>query len=145
MYRYKQWDWFGNQKSLFVIVKSINSYTEGIVNGILWNALSKHATLLPKKQTTLFFGVLCVFGYTTRFFSYCTNPISTSFFFTAATNSKGCKCISSQHNCGWHHTSNALWKELENSPYNIRKNQEVEKVLYMFYSMALYNYIYCIN
>ena len=74
-------------------------------------------------------------------FSYCTNPISTSFFFTAATNSKGCKCISSQHNCGWHHTSNALWKELENSPYNIRKNQEVEKVLYMFYSMALYKYI----
>ncbi len=28
-------------------------------------------------------------------------------------------------NCGWHHASNALWVELENSPYNRRKNQEV--------------------
>ena len=35
MYRYKQWDWFNNQKPLFVIAKSINSYTEGIVNGML--------------------------------------------------------------------------------------------------------------
>ena len=39
---------------------------------------------------------------------------------------KGCNCNSSQHNCcGWRHTSNALWKELENSPFNKRKNHEV--------------------
>lgn len=37
---------------------------------------------------------------------------------------KGCKC-SANHPCAWHHSSNALWRELENSPYNKRKNKEV--------------------
>jgi hypothetical protein len=38
---------------------------------------------------------------------------------------KCCKCLAQHSNCGWHHTSNALWRELENSPFNKRKNQEV--------------------
>merc|ERR1712107_744163 len=40
------------------------------------------------------------------------------------TVSKRCKCSAAHHTCGWHHSSNALWKELENSPFNRRKNKE---------------------
>ena len=36
-----------------------------------------------------------------------------------------CKKCNAAQPCGWHHTSNALWRELENSPFNKRKNKEV--------------------
>ena len=36
-----------------------------------------------------------------------------------------CKKCSAAQPCGWHHSSNALWRELENSPFNKRKNKEV--------------------
>ena len=79
MYRYKQWDWFSNQKPLFVITKSINSYTEGIVNGMHFEMHYQGMLLYYLRNKQLSFLVCYVCLDILPDFSYCTNPISTSF------------------------------------------------------------------
>ena len=63
---------------------------------------------------------------TTPFYKNSPNPAKN---FTNSPNSNPrCRCSGVQpcgKKCGWHHSSNALWRELENSPFNKRKNKEV--------------------
>ena len=63
---------------------------------------------------------------TTPFYKNSPNPAKN---FTNSPNlNPRCRCSGVQpcgKKCGWHHSSNALWRELENSPFNKRKNKEV--------------------